>query len=104
MSRRAAAWMAWSLWALSMALTVLSLVLLFLNLSHPDVLAYSFWAENILYSVGFSTVGAVLVPRIPPENPIGWLFCAIGFLGSAPFHWRVRQLHATGGTRIAPGW
>jgi hypothetical protein len=80
MSRRAAAWMAWSLWALSMALTVLSLVLLFLNLSHPDVLTYSFWAENILYSVGFSTVGAVLVPRIPPENPIGWLFCAIGFL------------------------
>jgi hypothetical protein len=80
MSRRTAAWMAWSLWALSMALTALSLVLLSLNMSHPDVLAYSFWAENILYSVGFSTVGAVIVPRIPPENPIGWLFCAIGFL------------------------
>jgi hypothetical protein len=33
-----------------------------------------------LFSVGFSTVGAVIVPRMPPENPIGWLFCAIGLL------------------------
>ncbi len=73
MSRRAAAWMAWSLWALSLALTALSLWLLLLNLSHPEVPVYSFWAENILYSVGLSTVGAVIVPRIPPENPIGWL-------------------------------
>jgi hypothetical protein len=78
MSRRTAAWLAWSLWALSLALTGLSLWLLALNQSHPDVPVYPFWAENILYSVGFSTVGAVIVPRVPPENPIGWLFCAIG--------------------------
>jgi hypothetical protein len=80
MSRRAASWLAWSLWALSLALTVLSLLLLVMNLSHPDVPVYSFWAENILYSVGFSTVGAVIVPRMLAENPIGWLFCAIGLL------------------------
>ena len=36
MSHRAAAWLAWSLWALSLALTALSLLLLALNLSHPD--------------------------------------------------------------------
>ncbi len=80
MSRRTAAWLAWSLWTLSMALTALSLWLLVLNMSHPEVPVYSFWAENVLYSVGFSTVGAVIVPRVPRENPIGWIFCAIGFL------------------------
>jgi len=41
---------------------------------------YSFWAENVLLAVGFSTVGAVVVPRPPPENPIGWLFCLIGII------------------------
>ena len=77
---RTAARLAWSMWALSMALTALSLLLLVLNLSHPDVPVYSFWAENILFSVGYSTVGAVIVPRMQAENPIGWLFCAIGLL------------------------
>jgi hypothetical protein len=80
MNRRTRAWLAWSLWALSLALTALSLLLLILNLSHPDVPVYSFWAENVLFSVGYSTVGAVIVPRMPTENPIGWLFCAIGLL------------------------
>ena len=80
MSRRAAAWLAWSLCALSLALTLLSLVFLILNLTHPDVPVYSFWIENVLLSVGFSTVGAVIVPRMPSENRIGWLFCAIGLL------------------------
>ena len=80
MNHRTAAWLAWSLWALSLALTALSLLLLVLNSSHPDVPVYPFWAEDVLFSVGYSTVGAVIVPRMPPENPIGWLFCAIGFL------------------------
>jgi hypothetical protein len=80
MNHRSAAWLAWLLWAFSLALTALSLLLLVLNLSHPDVPVYAFWAENVLFSVGFSTVGAVIVPRMPAENPIGWLFCAIGLL------------------------
>jgi hypothetical protein len=80
MSRRTAAWLAWSLCAHSLALTALSLLLLVLNLSRPDVPVYSFWAENVLFSIGYSTVGAVIVPRMPAENRIGWLFCAIGLL------------------------
>jgi hypothetical protein len=80
MSRRTVAWLAWSLWVLSLALTALSLLLLVLNLSRPDVPVYSFWAENVLFSIGYSTVGAVIVPRMSAENPIGWLFCAIGLL------------------------
>jgi hypothetical protein len=78
MSHRTVAWLAWSLWALSLALTAVSLLLLIL--SHPYVPLYSFWAENILFSIGYSTVGAVIVPRMSAENPIGWLFCAIGLL------------------------
>src|SRR5215211_1368856 len=80
MNHRTAAWLAWSLWALSLALTALSLLLLALNSTHPDVPIYSFWAEDVLFSVGYSTVGAVIVRRLPPGNLIGWLFCAIGFL------------------------
>jgi len=80
MSRRAAARLAWSACALSLALTLLSLVFLILNLSHPDIPVYSFWIENVLFSVGFSAVGAVIVPQIPPENRTGWLFCAIGLI------------------------
>jgi hypothetical protein len=80
MSHRTAVLLAWSLWTLSMALTALSLLLLVLNSSHPEVPVYTFWAENVLFAVGYSTVGAVIVPRMSSENPIGWLFCAIGFL------------------------
>jgi cytochrome b subunit of formate dehydrogenase len=80
MNRRTVARLASSLWALSLTFTALGLLLLVLNLSHPDVPVYSFWAENVLFSVGFSTVGAVIVPRMPPENAIGWLFCALGLL------------------------
>jgi hypothetical protein len=80
MNHRTFVWLAWSLWALSLSFTALSLLLLVMNLSHPEGPVYSFWAENILFSVGFSTVGAAIVPRMPPENSIGWLFCAIGLL------------------------
>jgi hypothetical protein len=78
MSKHTASWLAWSMCTLSLALTALSIFLLVLNLSHPDVPIYPFWAENILFAVGFSPVGAVLAPRLPPKSPIGWLFCAIG--------------------------
>jgi len=80
MSTRTAAWIAWSTWGLAMVLTVLGLLLLVLNLSHPDVPVYTFWADNILLSIGFSTIGAVIVSRLPSENPVGWLFCVVGLL------------------------
>src|SRR5215211_5881565 len=78
MSRRAAAWLAWSMCATSLALTALSLLLRVLNVSRLDVPLYPYWLENILFAVGFSTVGAVIASRSSPKNPIGWLFCAIG--------------------------
>jgi hypothetical protein len=45
MSSRAAAWLAWSLSALSIALTALSLFLLALNLTHPGTHIYAPWLE-----------------------------------------------------------
>src|SRR5215208_6391571 len=74
MSRRTAAWLAWSMCALSLTLTALSLLLLALNLSHSDVHVY-FWVENTLVSVSFSIIGAIIASRLP-ANPVGWLFCA----------------------------
>ena len=77
-SHRTAALFAWSMWATSFTLTALSLLLLVLNFSHPDVSNYPYWLENILFAIGFSTVGAVIASRSSHENSIGWLFCAIG--------------------------
>src|SRR5918998_5131882 len=78
MSKRTASWLAWSMCALSLAITVLSLFLLVLNLSDPDAPIHPYWAIDTVVAVGFSTVGAVIAPRLSPRNPIGWLFCATG--------------------------
>ena len=75
----AARLVSWSMWALSTTLTALSLFLLALNLSHPNVHVFDFWAVNTMMAVGCSAVGAVIASRCP-ENPIGWIFCAIGLL------------------------
>jgi hypothetical protein len=80
MSIRAASWLAWSLWALTLVLTALSLLLLALNRSEPNVHLYNYWAESTLGALTFSTVGAFVASR-RPENPIGWIFCAMGLIG-----------------------
>jgi len=76
-SRRAATLMAWAACVVSLTLTALGFLLLALNLSHPDVPIYPYWAEGIFLAVGYSTVGAVVASR-RPQNPIGWILCAIG--------------------------
>jgi hypothetical protein len=78
MSRRTATLIAWSMWATSFTLTALSLFFLVMNFSHPYVSNYPYWLENIVFAIGFSTVGAVIASRSSHENSIGWLFCAIG--------------------------
>jgi hypothetical protein len=83
MSRRTTAWLAWSLCVLSLALTALGFLLLALSVSHPSVPVFDQWLENTVIAVCFSTVGAVITPRLPPKNPIGWFFCAIGLVGGA---------------------
>ncbi len=80
MSRRTVTWLTWSICGLSLALTAVSLLLLRLNFSHPGVPIWDYWIPNTLLAVGLSPVGAVLAPRLSPKNPMGWLFCAMGFL------------------------
>jgi hypothetical protein len=82
MSRRAAAWVAWSGWLLSMVALALSLLLtLFLPASGgiTDVVANSVFAVVFAAIVlSFSTVGALIATR-QPQNPIGWIMIVAGF-------------------------
>jgi hypothetical protein len=75
MSTRTAAWLAWSLCTLSLALTAVSLLLLALNLSHPNTHIFDYWLLNSVVPVSFSIIGAIIASRLP-ANPLGWLYCA----------------------------
>ncbi len=84
MSRRAAAWLAWSLCALSLVMFVATVVLYFLTLS---VQPPSSWGTEGLSAVlifllpflAFPVVGALIASR-RPNNPIGWICLAVGIL------------------------
>jgi signal transduction histidine kinase len=91
MSRRTAAWLAWSLFAVCLVLVTLALVLDFMT--DPSVRsAMSFHAgeRNDLgfalltgvLSLAYPTVGALIVSRLP-SNPIGWIFCGLGLVYDA---------------------
>jgi hypothetical protein len=68
--------------ALSLGLAAFGLLLLVLGREHHDVPVFGQWAEDAVVAVGFSTLGAIVAPRFPAKNPIGWLFCAIGLVGA----------------------
>ena len=80
MSKRTASWLAWSMCALSLALTALTflLIVLILNLNTP---IYFFWLNLTVLSVGYSAIGAIIASRLP-NHPIGWICCAIGFIAA----------------------
>ena len=79
-----AAWLSWCICAVSLALAAAGLLLLVLSQqeARPGVPVFAQWAEDAVIAVGFSTLGAVVAPRFPPNNPIGWLFCALGLVGA----------------------
>src|SRR5215212_5267638 len=83
MSSSEAAWLAWYMCAVSLALAALGLFLLALSrVALPGAPVFEQWAEDAVVAVGFSTLGAIVAPRFPARNPIGWLFCAIGLVGA----------------------
>jgi hypothetical protein len=82
MSTRTAAWLAWSMCALSLVLTGLGLLFHILNLSHPSVPTFIYWVESTVMGVGASTVGAIIASR-RSYNTIGWLLCASGLVFGA---------------------
>ena len=71
MSRRTAAWVARSVWALSLTLTVVALLLLALIRSQPNTYIFDWWVSTTLTVIDV-TVGAIVASR-RPENPVGWL-------------------------------
>jgi hypothetical protein len=84
MSARAAAWLAWSLAGLTVAMFVASVTLFILARSAhvPSGLGASRTVIDALTSVpflAFPLVGALIASR-RPRNPIGWICLAEGFL------------------------
>jgi hypothetical protein len=79
-SPRAAAWLAWSVCTLSLALTALSFLLIALNLS-LNTPAYFFWLGLTVLAIGYSVIGAIITSRLP-RHPIGWICCAIGLIAA----------------------
>src|SRR3712207_451607 len=78
-----AAWLSWSVCVVSLALATVGLLLLVLSReARASMPVFEEWAEDAVIAVGFSTLGAIVAPRFPPRNPIGWLFCAIGLVGA----------------------
>jgi hypothetical protein len=82
MSTQEAAWLAWYLCAVSLLLTAFGLVFLVASRSLVSAPVYDYWLLNTVMAVSFSPVGALIAPRLPPRNPIGWLFCAMGLFGA----------------------
>ena len=72
MSRRTAAWLVWSMLALTVLFDVFGCLLLVLNAHSPSV---STWYT--LAVLPFTVVGVVIASQ-RPQDLIGWMFCVIG--------------------------
>jgi hypothetical protein len=76
--KRTASLLAWSVCALSLALTALSFLLIALSL-RQDAPIFFYWLEPTVIAVGYSVIGAIIASRLP-NHPIGWICCAIGLI------------------------
>src|ERR671921_147797 len=81
MSRREAAWLAWYMCAFSLGLIGLGLVFLVVS-RRAGAPVFDYLLLNTVMAVSFSPVGAIIAPRLPPRNPIGWLFCTVGLFAA----------------------
>ena len=88
MSRRTAAWLAWSFWVVCLAFIGLALLLDFLT---GEVIPQGVPGERPgpafavltgVLSLAYPAVGALIASRLP-ANPIGWIFCGMGLLYGA---------------------
>ncbi len=87
MSRRTAAWLAWSVCAVCVALIVLTFSLDFFTddrfTSSGFILSQrpgpAFVVLTGMLSLVYPAVGAIIASRLP-TNPIGWIFCGVGLL------------------------
>src|ERR671921_1189754 len=81
MSRREAAWLAWYMCAVSLGLIGLGLFFMVVS-RRAGAPVFDYWLLNTVMAVSFSPVGAIIAPRLPPRNPIGWLFCTVGLFAA----------------------
>jgi len=62
---------------LSLALSYL-VIALDLSMNAP---IYFYWLEPTTIAIGCSLISAIIASRLP-DHPIGWICCAIGFMGA----------------------
>ena len=67
------------LWAVSVGLSGLGIVVLVLSASTPIPPRFGFRGSDALLAVVLATVGALIAVR-RPHNPVGWLFAAAGLI------------------------
>jgi hypothetical protein len=75
MSSRAASWLAWSLWAISITLATAAAVLGLSGTATDLIIVLSVAVLGLV----FGATGAIVASRLP-RNPIGWIFCVLALL------------------------
>jgi hypothetical protein len=76
MGSRAAAWLAWSMCAVSVSLMAFSLLLIVLGWSTPLPRGWTPWIQHALFMVGVigTPVLGGLIASCRPENLYGWVW------------------------------
>src|SRR6185437_7036137 len=103
MSRHVAAWLAWTIWTVTLAMTVPTLLFQSVNVGKSPL------AINILGSLVFlayATVGALVGSR-RPRNPLGWILATSALLsvfGDLALEYAVYGLLTRPGSLPAAAW
>jgi hypothetical protein len=92
--RHTTAWIAWSLWGLTMALEVAAIWLWLRNRSAGG----GYFAPQVFLVPGFATVGAMIAAR--RANTVGWLLVALGLV--AALH-ALSMVYGERDTLVRPG-
>jgi hypothetical protein len=84
MSTRASWLVSWSIWVLCLALVALTGLFAYITPTLPERFEGYWWFPNLgffpaVLMLVYPTVGALIASR-RPGNPIGWLFCLVGFV------------------------
>jgi hypothetical protein len=77
MSIRAASWLAWSLWLISLLLLPSVILEIYFNWGGPMDIPYA--VGFVAVQLGTATAGVIISSRLP-GNAVGWIFLAIGLL------------------------
>jgi len=77
MSHRAASWLAWSVSSIAIACAALGGLFLILNGAQIGTKGFDYSVAGTILGISFSAVGGLIASR-RPENPLGWIFLAVG--------------------------